>query len=186
MNRKIKILCIDPSMRNTALVLFEVCPDTLKAEAVFSTTISTEKSRSKQIRASSDLIQRCRQLHKEAMDILNIFPPDLIFAETPAGSQNANGMKAYALSCYLLGTLNPEPIEVTPIEVKKATVGTKTASKVEMIAWAFEKHPEVNWKLDKSGHPQISTEEHKADAVAVLYAGMKTSDFSRALSMWKK
>ena len=186
MNRKIKILCIDPSMRNTALVLFEVCPDTLEAVAVFSTTISTEKSKSKQIRASSDLIQRCRNLHELAQHYLKIYQPDLIFAETPAGSQNANGMKAYALSCYLLATLTPEPIEVTPIEVKKATVGTKTASKAEMIAWAFEKHPEVNWKLDKAGIPQISTEEHKADAVAVLYAGMKTSDFSRALSMWKK
>jgi hypothetical protein len=52
-----------------------------------------------------------------------------------------------------------------------------------MIAWAFDKHPELEWKLDKTGKPQVTTEEHKADAVAVFYAGLKTADFSRALSM---
>ena len=178
-----KILCIDPSMSHTGIVVFHVSPENLKATALFSTTLNTEKTSSKQVRASSDTIQRCRELYYPVQEIVKTHKPDLIFAETPIGSQNASGMKSYGISCFLLATLTPAPIEVMPMEVKKATVGTKTASKAEMIAWAFQHHPEVQWKLDKTGKPQVSTEEHKADAVAILYAGMKTADFSRAISM---
>ena len=181
-----KILTIDPSMSHTALVLFELNTETMEAKVAWSTTINTEKAKkNKQIRASSDLIQRCRELYEPIQYYLKIYQPDLIFAETPSGSQSASGMKSYGVSCFLLATLSPDPIEVTPIEVKKASVGSKTASKAEMISWAFEKHPELEWKLDKSGKPQVTTEEHKADAVAVFYAGLQTSDFKRVLSFRK-
>jgi Holliday junction resolvasome RuvABC endonuclease subunit len=178
-----KILSIDPSMSHTALVLFELDVATMDAKVIWSTTLNTEKTKSKQVRASSDLIGRCRELYEPTKYYIKIHQPDLIFAETPSGSQSAAGMKSYGVSCFLLATLTPNPIEVTPIEVKKATVGSKTASKADMIAWAFYKHPELEWKLDKTGKPQVTTEEHKADAVAVFYAGIKTADFSRALSM---
>jgi Holliday junction resolvasome RuvABC endonuclease subunit len=178
-----KILTIDPSMSHTALVLFELDVKTMIASVIWSTTLNTEKTKSKQVRASSDLIGRCRDLYEPTQHYIKIHQPDLIFAETPSGSKSASGMKSYGVSCFLLATLTPSPIEVTPIEVKKATVGNKTASKAEMIAWAFNKHPELEWKLDKSGKPQVTTEEHKADAVAVFYAGIKTADFSRALSV---
>lgn len=181
-----KILTIDPSMSHTALVLFELNTFTMEAKVVWSTTLNTEKANKKmQIRASSDLIGRCRELYRPTQEHIRQLEPDLIFAETPSGSQSASGMKSYGVSCFLLATLSPDPIEVTPIEVKKASVGSKTASKAEMIAWAFEKHPELQWKLDKSGKPQVTTEEHKADAVAVFYAGIQTSDFKRILSLRK-
>jgi Holliday junction resolvasome RuvABC endonuclease subunit len=179
------IATIDPSMSHTAVVVFDVNPDTLVAKVIHSDTINTEKGKNKQVRASSDAISRCRSLYEGTQDILSQYNPDLVFAETPTGSQSANGMKSYGIACFLLATISPAPIEVTPTEVKKASVGTKTASKAEMIAWAFEKHPELQWKLDKSGSPQITTEEHKADAVAVLYAGMKTPDFNRIIGVYR-
>lgn len=175
-----RIVTIDPSMRHTALVAFDLNVETGVATVCDSITINTEKTTDKRVRASSDLIASCRDLHKGAMAFIQKHSPVLIFAETPSGSQSASGMKSYGISCFLLGTITPSPIEVTPIEVKKASVGEKTASKKEMIAWAFKKHPELDWKLDRSGVPQATTEEHKADAVAVLYAGMKTADYSRA------
>lgn len=178
-----KIITIDPSMRHTALVLFDLDAVNMKAKALDSITVNTEKTKNKKIRASSDLIESCRQLLRGAHQFIKQHKPDLIFAETPSGSQSASGMKSYGVSCFFLATLSPSPIEVTPIEVKKASVGRKTASKKEMIAWAFEKHPEIDWKLGKDGLPQVTTEEHKADAVGVFYAGILTADFSRAKSI---
>ena len=175
-----RIVTIDPSMRHTALVAFDLDVETGVAIVCDSITINTEKTTDKRVRASSDLISSCRDLYNGARRFIQEHAPVLIFAETPSGSQSASGMKSYGVSCFLLGTIVPSPIEVTPIEVKKASVGEKTASKKEMIAWAFKKHPELNWKMGADGLPQVTTEEHKADAVAVLYAGMKTAEYSRA------
>ncbi len=168
-----KIVSIDPSLRNTALVYSELTDGVVKV--IDSVTIETEKSKQKQVRASSDLIHRCDVLHRHVNKFLEKHSPEIIFVETPSGSQSASGMKNYGVSCYLIATLTPRAIEVTPTEVKKATVGTKTASKNEMIAWAFEKHPEAPWIL-RNEFP-LAKQEHMADAIAIIYAGMVTPAF---------
>jgi len=169
-----KVLSIDPSLRNTCLVYSEVEDSGIRI--IDSITIETEKSKQKQVRASSDLIQRCDVLHRGVQEYIEKWNPEIIFVETPSGSQSASGMKNYGVSCYLIATLRPRAIEVTPTEVKKATVGTKTASKHEMITWAFEKHPEAPWKL-RNDFP-LAKQEHMADAIAIIYAGMKTPAYS--------
>jgi len=174
-----KIIGIDPSMRNTALICFEYEDSSGKITPIDSITITTEKTKNKKIRASSDLIECCNKLYSDGHDFIEKHRPQIIFAETPSGSQNASGMKSYGVSCFFLATLSPRAIEVTPQEVKMATVGSKVATKKEMIAWAFNLHPDVNWKLGKDGQPQVTTEEHLADAIAVVYAGMKTANFSQ-------
>lgn len=175
-----RVIAIDPSLRNTALVCFNYDTSTGKFSYVDSVTVNTEKAdKKKKIRASSDLIQSCRELYEGVHSFVEKHSPQVIIAETPSGSQSASGMKSYGVSCFLLGTLSPNPIEVTPIETKVATVGKKTASKKEMIEWAFERHPEVQWKLAKDGLPQVTTEEHLADAIAVAYTGVRTPDFIR-------
>ena len=168
-----RVLSIDPSLRNTALVYSELNDGVVKV--IDALTIETEKSKQKQVRASSDLIQRCDVLHRGVQEYIEKWDPEIIFVETPSGSQSASGMKNYGVSCYLIATLRPRAIEVTPTEVKKATVGTKTASKHEMIAWAFEKHPEAPWTL-RNEFP-LAKQEHMADAIAIIYAGMKTRAF---------
>jgi Holliday junction resolvasome RuvABC endonuclease subunit len=168
-----RVLSIDPSLRNTCLVYSEVEDGGIRI--IDSITIETEKSKQKQVRASSDLIQRCDVLHRGVQEYIEKWNPEIIFVETPSGSQSASGMKNYGVSCYMISTLRPRAIEVTPTEVKKATVGTKTASKHEMIAWAFEKHPEAPWTL-RNEFP-LAKQEHMADAIAIIYAGMKTPAF---------
>jgi|TARA_R110002074_G_scaffold395660_1_gene584308 Holliday junction resolvasome RuvABC endonuclease subunit len=168
-----RIVSIDPSLRNTALVYSELTDGVVKV--IDSVTIETEKSKLKQVRASSDLIHRCDVLHRHVNKFLEKHSPEIIFVETPSGSQSASGMKNYGVSCYMIATLTPRAIEVTPTEVKKATVGTKTASKHEMIAWAFEKHPEAPWTL-RNEFP-LAKQEHMADAIAIIYAGMITPAF---------
>ena len=70
----------------------------------------------------------CRKLFFTTFDklqeLINEHKPQVIFAETPSGSQTSSGMKSYGMTCQLIAVLKPEPIEVTPIEVKVAFTGS--------------------------------------------------------------
>lgn len=59
-----------------------------------------------------------------------------------------------------------------------ATVGSKTASKQEMIEWAMHHHPEANWPM-KTRNKALSvitgSAEHMADAIAAIHAGLLKS-----------
>lgn len=170
------IIGIDPSMRNTALVAIK------DGVVVDSLLIETEKTKVKSVRASSDTVARCRTLHRGVTDFIFRNSPEnhvglVIIAETPSGSKSSAGIKSYGISCMLLGSLG-SVIEVTPEEVKVGTVGSKTASKQEMMAWAYEQHPEAGWDKNKDGSLK-NKNEHLADAIAVVYAGMELPEFQR-------
>lgn len=108
----------------------------------------------------------------------------VIFAETPSGSQSASGMKNYGVSCFLIAVCTPAPLEVTPQELKKNSVGTKNASKAEIIEWAYGKHPEADWHWH--GGKLQNKNEHIADAIALIYAGMKLPEFKRLQAVTTK
>jgi Holliday junction resolvasome RuvABC endonuclease subunit len=139
--------------------------------------ITTEKSKVKSVRASSDTVSRVKIIFAGVNMFVDIIKKRydgyvvLIVAETPSGSQSASGMKNYGIACALIASLNA--YEVTPIEVKKHSVGSKTASKRDMINWAAHKHPEVDWPM-RGGNIQNKA-EHIADAVAVVYTFMAIS-----------
>jgi len=171
-----RFLSIDSSLANTGVAWGEY------SEGVFFNLFlgmtSTEKTKNKSVRASSDTIERCSQIYGFIQEVLNVAKPDVIFVETPSGSQNSSAAKSYGIVCMLIATLSPSPIQVTPIEVKQATVGKKTASKQEMIDWAYAMHPEaIGWEL-RNGSP-LKKMEHVSDAIAIAYAGIKTDEFKR-------
>jgi Holliday junction resolvasome RuvABC endonuclease subunit len=171
-----RFLAIDSSLANTGVAWGEY------SEGVFFNLFlgmtSTEKTKNKSVRASSDTIERCAKTCGFIDGILNVAKPDVIFVETPSGSQNSSAAKSYGIVCMLIATLSPSPIQVTPIEVKQATVGKKTASKQEMIDWAYAMHPEaIGWEL-RNGSP-LKKMEHVSDAIAIAYAGILTDEFKR-------
>jgi Holliday junction resolvasome RuvABC endonuclease subunit len=176
----IKFISIDSSLANTGIAVGKIDPvmrisiDSVHLQA-------TEKTKNKQVRASSDTIARCRITHKFISDLIHAEKPKLIFVETPSGSQSSAGMKSYGATCMLIATLNPAPIEVNPIEVKLASVGSKTASKEAMIAWALGLYPHLNWYWH-AGKPQAKN-EHLADAIAIVHAGIKTQEFNRIFTL---
>lgn len=169
------IIGIDPSMSNTGLVKMDI--DQMKV--IDSLLIETEKTKNKQVRASSDTISRCQELYTQSINFVKQ-PFSLVMGETPSGSQSASGAKNYGISCMLLAMFNV--LEVTPHEVKMASVGSKTASKLDIIKWAMGKHPEVPWIINTTGknkgEPGLKN-EHLADAIAVIYAGMQLPEFKR-------
>ena len=98
-------------------------------------------------------------------------------------------MASYGICVGILGSLRAggTPIfELNPEEVKKASVGIKTATKTQMIEWAVAKHPEANWPThNKNGSTHIteSSAEHMADAVATIYAGISCQPFQQLLAL---
>jgi hypothetical protein len=50
-----------------------------------------------------------------------------------------------------------------------------------MIEWAVAKHPDAPWL--RRGGKLIAKNEHLADAVASIYAGLKTAQFASVLQM---
>jgi Holliday junction resolvasome RuvABC endonuclease subunit len=177
-----KFISIDSSLANTGVAI-GIIDSSKKITAVAVMLIETEKTKNKQVRASSDTIQRCRATYRFLRDLIDDYKPDFIFAETPSGSQSASGMKSYGATCQLIGTLSPSPIEVTPDEVKVASVNDKKASKEKIIEWAHSNYPNAGWIVNKSTGKLQNKNEHMADAVAVVYAGIKTDEFLRVFAI---
>ena len=173
-----KYLSIDSSLAHTGIAVGEILPDgTFTVETI--DLWETEKTKNKQVRASSDTVARCRETFMYLQAWIRNIKPAIIFVETPSGSQSASGMKSYGATCQLIASLQPEPIEVTPTEVKIAALRNKTASKRDMINWAYNKYPELKgWEWNNKGVLQDKN-EHMADAIAIVHAGVQTPEFKK-------
>jgi Holliday junction resolvasome RuvABC endonuclease subunit len=179
-----KFIAIDSSLANTGIAIGNIkveYPKTIiEIESIH--LVETKKSKHKTVRVSSDTIARGKQTYNFIQGFIKMYNPTVIFVETPSGSQTSSAMKSYGMTCQLIATLTPPPIEVTPHEVKMASVGKKTASKDEMIKWAEYLYPHVEWDKNKDGSLK-NKNEHMADAIAIAHAGVRTQEFERIQSM---
>lgn len=180
---KIPFLSIDSSLSNTGVASGFIDSITGEIDVNSIKLVETSKSTNKQIRASSDSIGRCRQTFDFVINEVYSVVPRIIFAETPSGSQSAAGMKSYGATCQLIASLKPQAIEVTPQEVKMASVGIKTASKDDMMVWARNKYPSLPWIINKSTNKMQNKNEHMADAIAIVYAGVATKEYKQLISL---
>lgn len=181
MINEIRILSIDSSLANTGVAFCTYNGVDLKVSSI--RLFTTSKSKVKTIRASSDTIARCRGTFRFLMECIEEFDPGVIIAETPSGSQSAASMRSYGATCQLLASLPIPPIEVTPIEVKTMSVGKKNASKKEMIDWAYNLYPDLDWFWH--GGKLQNKNEHMADAIAIAYSGVGLPEFEKIESILK-
>lgn len=135
--------------------------------------VCTEGQHKKEVRKSSDDLRRARELH-DAL-IRECGGTFLAMAEVPSGSQSSRASWSLGIAVGILAGCPVPVIQVSQLEVKLASVGKKTASKDEMIEWARSLYPHANWlthrgKLTKSN-------EHLADAIATVHAGVRTETF---------
>lgn len=88
-------------------------------------------------------------------------------------------MASYGVCIGVLASSSTPFIQVTPNEVKLAGTNKKTATKAQMIEWATKTYPYVNWFTNqKKGITTFSAKnEHLADAIACVHAGVKTDLF---------
>ena len=183
--RLIKVVGQDPSLRNWGLAIGSLDLDTKKLTIEYLNLTNPVLLKGKQVRQNSTDLESAFQLYNGAKDAT--VGASAVFVEVPVGSQSARAMASYGICVGVLGALRANGIpffEVTPTEVKLATVGTKTATKQEMIEWAMASHPEANWPTYKQNGKTMVSEakaEHMADAVAAIYAGLSCNAFQQVL-----
>lgn len=185
----ISVVGFDPSLRNWGIAKGTLCLQTMKLTIPSVDVINPVLPTGKQVRQNSKDVDSAFQLAEGA--IAAVKDAQAIFVEVPVGSQSARAMASYGICVGVLGALRAQGIpffEVTPTEVKLAAVGSKTATKKQMIDWATQQHPEANWPFYQRNGEQLISEakaEHMADAVAAIYAGLKTSQFNQAIPFIK-
>lgn len=179
MSRKIRIIGIDPSLRSTGIAKGWLDIDSMEWEVDEVKLIKTEKSKIKGIRKSLDDYLRARILYEGVSEAEE--KALLAFVEMPIGSQSADAMKSYGVCIATIASLDIPVIQVTPAQVKSYATGDKLALKEEMIAWATEKFPDINWL--RQGKRLIGANEHLADACGAINAGMEQEDLQAWVAM---
>lgn len=180
---KIKVAGLDGSKSNFGIAIMSLDLDTLKLGVEDLILVKTAKDQAKQVRKSSDNLRR-------AQEVAQILRPALegcqaVFIEVPAGGQSYDAVLGFGIVIGLYASIEQPVIEVSPAETKMAAVGTKTASKTEMIEWAVDAYPDASWRLRKLKGEMIPTKdnEHLADGVAIAHAGIKTPSFKQTLAI---
>lgn len=186
MSNYLRVAGIDPSYRNFGMVKGVLC---LKSGVLdlqhlaLQETNAADKNTKKTVRTNSTDLGRARLIHNALHDFIN--DVDMVFVEMPVGSQSAASMKGYGVCIMAVASITKPIIQVMPNEVKMASVGNKNATKKQMIDWAVGEYPKANWLTRKQqGKIEIvGKNEHLADALAVIYAGVRTDEFKHARSV---
>ncbi|MBE0438098.1 MAG: hypothetical protein IBX56_20145 [Methylomicrobium sp.] len=185
---EIKVVGFDPSLRNFGVVKASINIGSLqvRVDSVQLIQPSLDKTAKKTVRKNSDDLRRARWLQSNM--ILSCKDCSFAMIEMPVGSQSARAMTSYGIVVGVLSSCPLPIIEVTPTEVKLAGAGDKKASKQEMIDWAVSEHSEAKWLRRKSKGEMIlmNGNEHIADALAAIYAGINTEQFKTALSIYRQ
>lgn len=185
----LKVLGMDPSLRNWGIAAGMLDTDTGKLTIKTVQVIQTSEPKGKQVRQNSADLHTAKQLMEGVAPFLE--QANLIFVEVPVGSQSARAMASYGVCVGVLGAIRAHGtpfFEVTPTEVKKSTVGSKTATKDEMISWAMATHPEAPWpmKVVKGVSSVVTgTAEHMADATAAIHAGLAGNEYKQLAAMMR-
>lgn len=189
MSNTIPVLGMDPSLRNWGLAygLYDLVTGELSVKTL--DVICPPQPQGKQVRQNSKDLMASEALFDKAYKAAQ--NATAVFVEVPVGSQSARAMASYALCVGVLGSLRAMGIpffEVTPGEVKLATIGKKTASKMEIINRAMNHHPNANWPMQtKKGvtTPVVGSAEHMADAIGAIEAGIELPLFKQTLQFMK-
>lgn len=168
----IQITGIDAAFANMgfARMRFDTKAPRETLELVELRLITTEGQHKKEVRKSSDDLRRARELVRA---VSSYCTGSLIAAvEVPTGSQSARSAWSLGIAVGVIASCPTTLVEVSPLEVKMASAGKKTASKAEIIEWATTRHPHSGWLKHKGKLTQAN--EHLADAVASIYAALET------------
>ncbi|SCW95859.1 hypothetical protein [Ancylobacter rudongensis] len=180
---KVLIAGLDGSKTNFGVARLLLDIDTLELTVDDLLLVKTEKDKSKQVRKSSDNLKRAQEIAVGIRPALQGCVS--AFIEVPSGGQSYDAVLGFGIVIGLYASLTIPTIEVSPGETKLASVGTRTASKQEMIEWAVENYPKAPWRVTKRGGVMVPTldNEHLADAIAIAHAGIRTPAFRQTLAI---
>lgn len=175
------VVGIDMAFANMGLARARIDGDVITGlDLALVTTVSVD---TKVVRKSSNELRRAAEL----VEALRAFcsGADFAIAEVPSGSQSAGAARALGIAVGVLAACPIPIIEVSQREVKLASVGTPTATKPEMIQWAVSRWPALPWlRVRRKGALALTaSNEHLADAMATIAAGVRTAEYSKIMSI---
>jgi len=185
----IKIIGMDPSLSNFGFAKATLNPATMLYTVDELVLVKTENEKDKKlkksVRKNSEDLERARALYEGMSEACR--GATLAIAEVPVGSQSARAMASYGVCVGVLAACPIPLIQVTPSEVKLAGTGYKSGTKDEMIEWAMAKFPAANWLLTKRAGQMmpVAANEHLADAVGAIEAGLKTDQLKQAIALMR-
>jgi Holliday junction resolvasome RuvABC endonuclease subunit len=164
---------LDPSLSNFGMSIAAV---TNEAITIVRTELVITKVNSDIKYKNMCDLERAKQLSKGMKDFFDTV--GTVYVEIPVGSQSSRAMASYGICIGVLAGLDKNIIRISAKEAKIAATGNTKATKKDMIDWATNKHPEVDWIERKYGGEIIFTgaNEHVADSMAAIYAGLKRSN----------
>lgn len=184
---KIKIVGFDPSMSNWGIAKATLDVNTMEFTVDDLTLVETESESKKGVIKQSDDLRRARIVKEGMLEACE----DASFAISEIPFCNPAGYAAANFNSGLVtGVLAACPIpliQVFPSEVKMKATGIRSATKEEMIAWAMKKFPDAPWRMRTLKGKQVPTKanEHLADAVASINAGLDSQQLQQALAIYK-
>ena len=177
---EIPVIGMDPSLRNWGLASANLDMVTGMLSDPLLHLVQTKEKKSKMVRQNSLDLKSTTELAKIVIPLAR--RAKVIFVEVPHGSKSARAMASYGACLGILGAMRAEGmslIEVSASENKQVFTGNKEATKEDMIQRAKELYPKINWKY-------TSKDEHLADAVAAIHAGVLTPDFQNLMRLFAK
>jgi hypothetical protein len=184
---KIRIVGMDPATAN-----FGICKATLDVTTMQWTVddlilIETESESKKGVIKQSDDLRRARIVKEgmiEACEGASFAISEIPFCN-PAGYSAAN-FNAGLVTGVLAACPIPL-IQVFPAEVKQKATGIRSATKGEMIEAAMKRFPDAPWKMRKLKGKLIpvAANEHLADAVWSINAGLDSTQLQQALAIYR-
>lgn len=177
------ILGLDVAFRSLGWSQFTVdrSGETLIAVGVITTEPETQKQR---ILVSEDDMRRGRELASKLIALFRLVQPVGVIAEIASGSQNAKACHQLGIAKGVMSALSaifPECLTewVTPLNVKKAVTGRRTASKREVWGTVIDAYPYfANWPKNK-GKLVEKEIEHIADSIGAVWAAKQTGNVFR-------
>lgn len=167
-----RILSIDPSLSNTAIVALDTDGKTVKPVGYI---LSQTKPQKKGTPVMPHRFERCKQ-HFENIDLaIRMYKPDVVFFEYPTGSQSSAAAVGVGVSlsicAYVSSMLPTHGFKAS--QVKKKVNGTNSASKKEVISYVNNRYPNFLPTKNKKGDINEGKAEHIADAIVIAEVGIE-------------
>lgn len=169
-----RVLGIDPSLRNFGIVYAEVQGSTLQDVRFFQISSEMSKVTPKYL-GTFDRYAKLSHLIGTFLDELPTSHIDKVYMEISTGSQDIRAAQAMAVSTFT-GAIIFEKVGidydlVTPRMMKKYLLQNSTAEKKDIIENLSTRFPDLPWF--RKGGKVLLKNEHLADALAVLLWGLE-------------
>lgn len=180
------VLGLDGSLQNFGIAVGTIDLGKKELVSIEDLVLSkTVKSNDKKVKRADDDFGRFVQHIGAVRDLAAKHNVKYIFGEIPSGAQDARAAFAFGgVTAILAGFSHDYPtITVTPQQVKLAATGIKHADKEDIIAAMYDRFPHAPWIRSKKpnamnihdgdGTYLTNANEHLADSIACVLAGLK-------------